>query len=87
MASIKSEVVMSKTVKFVRSRSGDWGKAFEEKPILGFAHYTCGQGWKFRPNNAAHKPSRKFHPTLEACLPRWMKLYYPDGSESREVVR
>ena len=41
-------------------------------------------GWRFYPNNAARKPSRKDHPTLESCLPRW--LNYPDGCMSREEV-
>lgn len=29
------------------------------------------QGWRFFPNTTAHKASRKFHPTFDACIPRW----------------
>ena len=28
-------------------------------------------GWRFIPNLASRKSSRKFHPTLEKCIPRW----------------
>jgi hypothetical protein len=37
-------------------------------------------GWRFISNVAAHKNSRKFHPTMEKCLPRWVG--YPDHCES-----
>jgi hypothetical protein len=30
------------------------------------------EGWRFISNVASHKNSRKFHPTLEKCLPRWV---------------
>lgn len=48
--------------------------------ILGFA-VKNEQGWWFNPNNASHKPSRKAHPTMKACLPRWVRNYY----DSEEV--
>lgn len=42
---------------------------------LGTAvQYT--DGWRFISNVASHKSSRKFHATMEKCLPRW--LGYPD---------
>jgi hypothetical protein len=41
------------------------------------------EGWRFLPNVSGHKISRKSHPTMEKCLPRW--LGYPDRCES-EVV-
>lgn len=51
---------------------------------LGTAvNYT--DGWKFIPNGSSHKVSRKFHPTMEKCLPRW--LGYPDMCESVAVPR
>ena len=28
-------------------------------------------GWFFQPNNSARKPSRKAHPLVGACIPRW----------------
>ncbi len=40
-------------------------------------------GWRFLSNVASHKNSRKFHATMEKCLPRW--LDYPDGCESERV--
>jgi len=40
-------------------------------------------GWRFIPNVVARKSSRKNHPTLRACLPRW--IGYPDHCESEEV--
>lgn len=42
------------------------------------------QGWRFIPNVASHKSSRKFHPTWEACLPRW--IGYPNHCESEPAV-
>lgn len=41
------------------------------------------EGWRFLSNVAAHKSSRKFHATMEKCLPRW--LGYPDKCESEPV--
>ena len=41
-------------------------------------------GWKFISNVASHKNSRKFHPTMLKCLPRW--IGYPDRCESALVV-
>lgn len=42
------------------------------------------QGWRFIPNVTAHKSSRKFHPTMGRCIPRWVG--YPDRCESFAVV-
>ncbi len=39
-------------------------------------------GWRFISNVASHKNSRKSHPTMEKCIPRWVG--YPDGCESEE---
>ena len=41
------------------------------------------QGWRFIPNVASHKSSRKFHATMEKCLPRWVG--YPDHCASVAV--
>jgi len=38
---------------------------------IGACVHTPGMGWKFIPNNAAHKPSRKFHETCNKCIPKW----------------
>ncbi len=37
-------------------------------------------GWRFIPNVAAHKSSRKAHPTMDKCVPRWVG--YPDRCET-----
>jgi hypothetical protein len=37
-------------------------------------------GWRFLSNVSSHKSSRKFHPTMEKCLPRWVG--YPNKCES-----
>jgi len=42
-----------------------------------------GQGWRFIPNVVSHRSSRKFHPTMTKCLPRW--IGYPDRCESVAV--
>ena len=41
-------------------------------------------GYRFNPSVFGYKASRKGHPTLEACLPKWVG--YPDRCETREVV-
>lgn len=38
------------------------------------------EGWRFIPNVASHKSSRKFHATMERCVPRWVG--YPDHCET-----
>lgn len=50
--------------------------------LLGTAR-LYSRGWKFTPNVADRKPSRKFHRKLERALPRWVR--YPDGCESEYV--
>lgn len=40
-------------------------------------------GWRFLSNVTSHKNSRKFHPTMRKCLPRWVG--YPDRCESEPV--
>ena len=47
--------------------------------MLGAA-VEYAEGWRFVPNVAAHKSSRKFHPTMERCVPRWVG--YPNKCES-----
>ena len=39
--------------------------------ILGFA-YETERGWRFIPNVSGRISSRHPHPTLKACLPRWL---------------
>jgi hypothetical protein len=53
-----------------------------KKYRLGTAvHYDYG--WKFISNVSSHKSSRKFHETMERCVPRWVG--YPNHCESEEV--
>lgn len=40
-------------------------------------------GWRFISNVTSHKSSRKYHATMEKCLPRWVG--YPDRCESEAV--
>jgi hypothetical protein len=40
-------------------------------------------GWRFIPNVSSHRSSRKFHPTMAKCLPRWVG--YPDRCDSFAV--
>lgn len=37
-------------------------------------------GWRFISNVTSHKSSRKFHPTMEKSIPRWVG--YPDRCQS-----
>ena len=46
---------------------------------LGTAVRMVG-GWKFISGVAAHRNSRKLHPTFGACVPRWVG--YPNKCES-----
>lgn len=63
--------------RFVRDLPG--GEGFH----LGTAvHYP--DGWKFLSNVTSHRNSRKFHATMEQCLPRWVG--YPDRCRSEAVV-
>lgn len=49
---------------------------------MGTAVHYPNNGWRFI-SNVTHKSSRKFHATMEKCLPRW--LGYPDRCRSEEV--
>lgn len=40
-------------------------------------------GWRFISNVSAHRSSRKYHATMEKCLPRW--IGYPDRCQSVAV--
>jgi hypothetical protein len=65
-----------RSVKFYRRLADGTSRV-----LLGTAcHYEAG--WRFIPNNAVNKPSRKSHPTLRKCLPRW--IGYPNHCESEE---
>jgi hypothetical protein len=56
-----------KNVKFLRDLPG--GSTYH----LGTAvYYPNGPGWRFISNVSSHKGSRKFHATMEACVPRWV---------------
>lgn len=49
---------------------------------LGTAvQYT--DGWRFLSNVSSHRSSRKFHATMEKCVPRWVG--YPNKCESEAV--
>lgn len=53
---------------------------------LGTAvYYPNGPGWRFISNVSSHKSSRKFHATMEKCVPRWVG--YPDRCRSEEIVK
>lgn len=54
-----------KTVRFDR-RLND-GSLY----LLGVA-IEHPEGWRFIPNVASHESSRKFHATMERCVPRWV---------------
>lgn len=43
----------------------------KRKLLLGVCVHTAGKGWKFLPNNAAHKPSRKFWNCPVNAIPAW----------------
>ncbi len=66
-------------VSYVRRAVGD-KRPVEQLFCLGQAFFQPTKGWKFHPRVSGREPSRKFHATLEACLPRW--LGYPDSCES-----
>lgn len=71
----------TRPVVFVRRLSD--GSVFR----LGVASYhpsATEPGWRFYPNLAARRVSRKRHATMEACLPRW--LGYPKRCESYHLV-
>jgi hypothetical protein len=59
------------------------------RDIAGGSSYHLGtavqykDGWRFISNVASHKGSRKFHPTMLACVPRWVG--YPDKCRSVTV--
>jgi len=42
-------------------------------------------GWRFLSNVTSHRNSRKYHSTMEKCLPRWVG--YPDRCERVAVVQ
>ena len=54
--------------------------------VHGAPYVTLGnavqysRGWKFFPATPAHKPSCKFHETLEKALPKW--VHYPHSTRS-----
>lgn len=52
--------------------------------LLGTAHRDPLWGWRFFPYAHNRRQSRRWHPTMEGCLPRWVG--YPDSVEI-EVVR
>jgi hypothetical protein len=53
--------------------------------LLGRANYHDGKGWKFMPNVSGRDPSRRFWPTWEACLPKWVG--YPNHCESLTLAQ
>lgn len=60
-------VEMSPTVTIYR-QNGAWE---ENGVILGRCVYGPCDGWRFIPNVFGRKPSKKYWPTWEECLPRW----------------
>ena len=69
---------MTRTIRFYRTFAGG-----ERGPYLGAASFN-GSGWRFLPAVSGHKPSRKLHPTWEACIPRW--VHYPNGCMSERAA-
>lgn len=66
-------------VRFIRDLTD--GSTYQ----LGTAvYYPNGPGWRFISNVSSHKSSRKFHATMEKCVPRWTG--YPDKCRSEEVA-
>jgi len=51
---------------------------------LGVAVQHDDYRWKFYPLVAGRDASRKYHPTFEECLPKW--IGYPDRCESVEII-
>jgi hypothetical protein len=66
---------MFKSVKFFR-RLAD-GSTYHLGSAVRYA-----DGWRFLSNVASHSNSRKTHPAMEKCVPRWVG--YPDKCESVE---
>jgi hypothetical protein len=66
-------------VRYARRPVGD-RRPVEQLFVLGEACFQPTKGWRFFPRVSGREPSRKFYPTLEACLPRWVG--YPDSCES-----
>lgn len=42
------------------------------------------QGYRFLPNTASHKPSRKFHPNVLKAIPRWADRISTDLLDAAE---
>lgn len=65
---------------FVFQRRPMGGKPYK----LGEAIFYPTSGWRFVPEVRfllnGRRISRKFWPTMESCIPRWVG--YPDGCES-----
>jgi len=49
------------------------------RPLKDGSTYFLGsavkneQGWRFMSNVASRRGSRKFYPTMQACVPRWVR--------------
>jgi mRNA-degrading endonuclease HigB of HigAB toxin-antitoxin module len=60
-----------------------------ERQLSGGSSYRLGtaveyrDGWRFISNVTSHKGSRKFHATMEKCVPRWVG--YPDKCVSQTI--
>lgn len=50
---------------------------------LGTAVQYQDGSWRFISNVTSHKSSRKYHPTMKRCIPRWVG--YPDRCESEAI--
>jgi hypothetical protein len=53
--------------------------------LLGVAVESEPGRWRFLPNMLGRMASRHFHPTFEACLPRWVG--YPDSCDWGDCTR
>jgi len=40
----------------------------------GYLRHDLENGWRFNPASSGRVPSRKWHPTAEAALPRWVRV-------------
>lgn len=60
--------------------------------LAGKQEYRLGtaveslHGWRFLSNTSSHGNSRKFHPTLEKCIPHWVGYPNKCVSRSKTVV-
>lgn len=74
-------MIAKTTVRIVRKIKGSGGG----EHLLGTA-VQYEEGWRFFPNNALHRTrSRKFHKTMERCIPNYVGTKY-DSETEPEII-